>query len=88
MDIIQNAEDFVFNLLKDALPDSYTYHNFNHTQKVVSTSQLLIQHENLDNDEAEAILLAAWFHDAGYINGPQNHESQSVLIAENFLKKT
>lgn len=86
MDIIQNAEDFVFHLLKDALPDSYTYHNFNHTQKVFSAAQLLIQHENLDTIEAEAILVAAWFHDTGYVKGPQNHESHSVVIAQDFLK--
>ncbi|MEW5675626.1 Pycsar system effector family protein [Flavobacterium enshiense] len=86
MNIIQNAEDFVFNLLKESLPDSYTYHNFNHTQKVVTASKNLIQHENINSMEAEIILIAAWFHDTGYTKGFQSHENESITIAKDFLK--
>lgn len=86
MDILQSAEDFVFNLFKDHLPDSYTYHNFNHTQKVVLAVKTLADSEHLDKQESEALLLAAWFHDTGYSKGYSNHEEQSVVIARNYLE--
>lgn len=86
MDIIQNAENFVFNLFKNNLPDSYSYHNFNHTQKVVLAVQTISNNENVDEQESEVLLVAAWFHDIGYIKEFSNHEEQSVLIARNFLE--
>ena len=85
MDILQIAEDFVFNLFKDNLSDSYTYHNFNHTQKVVLAAKTLASNENMDEQESEVLLIAAWFHDTGYIKGFSDHEEQSVLIVRNFL---
>ncbi|MCG2610945.1 DUF5706 domain-containing protein [Flavobacterium sp. SM15] len=87
MDIFQNAEDFVFNLLKDNLSISYTYHNFSHTQKVVNAAKTLISHEAITDTQAEALVMAAWFHDTGYIKGMESHEEQSVLIAKDFLEK-
>lgn len=87
MDILQKAEDFVFNLLKDNLSISYTYHNFNHTQKVVTAAKNLILNEGIKDEQAEIILVAAWLHDTGYTKGFAKHEEQSVLIARDFLKK-
>ncbi|WP_163070131.1 HD domain-containing protein, partial [Acinetobacter nosocomialis] len=37
-------------------------------------------------EDAELLLVAAWLHDAGYIEGDQNHEKRSATIAEAFLK--
>jgi predicted metal-dependent HD superfamily phosphohydrolase len=87
MDIIQNAEDFVFNLLKDNLSISYTYHNFNHTQKVVTAAKHLLLNEKITPEENEILIIAAWFHDTGYIKGFQNHEEQSIIIVRDFLKQ-
>ncbi|TGD59524.1 Pycsar system effector family protein [Flavobacterium humi] len=87
MDILQKTEDFVFNLLKDNLSISYTYHNFNHTQKVVTAAKNLVLNEGIKDEEAEIILVAAWLHDTGYIKGFAKHEEQSVLIARDFLEK-
>ena len=86
MNFIQHAEDFVFNLLKDNLSILYTYHNFNHTQKVVSAAKTLIEKEKIGHDEAEIIQIAAWFHDAGYIKGVEKHEEESVVIVKKFLE--
>lgn len=85
MNFIQHAEDFVFNLLKDNLSNLYTYHNFNHTQKVVAAAKNLIHNEKVNDYDAEAILVASWFHDTGYMKGFANHEEASIIIAKNFL---
>ena len=85
MNFIQHAEDFVFNLFKDNLSNLYTYHNFNHTQKVVTAAKKLIQNEKIDAIEEEAIIVASWFHDVGYTNGSANHEHISAEIAKQYL---
>jgi hypothetical protein len=87
MNLIEQSEDFVSNLLKDKLSNLYSYHNFNHTFNVVNAVKKLCNKENVDDHEREMLLVAAWFHDAGYINGFEDHENESIKIAAKFLKE-
>ncbi|MFV8345339.1 Pycsar system effector family protein [Flavobacterium sp. ZB4P13] len=87
MTLIDQAQDFVSNLLKDKLSILYTYHNFNHTLGVVDAVNTLSDSENLNPSDKEMLLIAAWFHDTGYINGCANHEDLSSAIAADFLKE-
>ncbi len=87
--ILNKAEQHIFELFKNALPRTYLYHNYLHTQRVFETAKEIIDSSEteIDKDSEEAVLLAAWFHDAGYIKGSENHEQRSVEIAEEFLKE-
>lgn len=85
MNLIEQAQDFVYKLLKDKLSDSFIYHNFNHTSDVVEAVKILASQENLTEEELEMLVVAAWFHDTGYIDGVENHEENSVKIAAQFL---
>ncbi|CAD0004501.1 Pycsar system effector family protein [Flavobacterium salmonis] len=87
MNLIEQSEDFISNLLKDKLSNLYTYHNFSHTQSVVNATKELCEKEKVNTDERELLLIAAWFHDAGYTKGYENHENESVKIASEFLKE-
>ncbi|MFH6994289.1 Pycsar system effector family protein [Flavobacterium sp. FlaQc-48] len=87
MNLIEQSEDFVSNLLKDKLSNLYSYHNFNHTLTVVNAVKELCKKEEVKGDEKEMLLVAAWFHDTGYIEGYENHEEESVKIATAFLKE-
>jgi predicted metal-dependent HD superfamily phosphohydrolase len=87
MTFIDQAQDFVCNLLKDKLSVLYTYHNFNHTVGVVDAVKTLSDTEKLDPLDKEILVVAAWFHDTGYINGCTNHEDASCDIAAGFLKE-
>ncbi len=87
MTIIEQAEDFVYKLLKDKLSDSFLYHNFNHTLSVVNAVKTIAIGQKVGEHELELLLLAAWFHDTGYTNCCENHEAVGVNIAENFLKE-
>lgn len=86
MTIIQKAEETVFAHFKDNLSPSYTYHNFNHTLRVVTAVEKLLDKEKVSQDEKTALLLAAWFHDTGYVDGPQSHEKKSVGFLKDFVK--
>ncbi|WP_202700840.1 Pycsar system effector family protein [Flavobacterium sp. UGB4466] len=87
MNLIEQSEDFVSNLLKDKLSNLYSYHNFNHTLTVVNAVKELCKKEDVTAEEKEVLLVAAWFHDSGYINGYEKHEEESVKIATAFLKE-
>ncbi len=87
MSLIQQAEDFVFNLLKDKLSSAYIYHNFNHTSRVVNAVKSIFSEEEISEEDKQIIELAAWFHDTGYTQGTENHEQKSVVIARNFLRE-
>lgn len=85
MDFVQKAENYVFNLFKDKLSSDYIYHNFNHTLRVVANAALIAGEEGLSDEDTETVLLAAWFHDTGYVEGTENHEERSAAMAVDFL---
>ncbi|RDI16043.1 Pycsar system effector family protein [Flavobacterium sp. AG291] len=87
MNIVQEAENFVFGLFKDKLSPDYIYHNFNHTLRVVNNVRIIAAAEGVSKEDTELLLLAAWFHDSAYIDGPVNHEERSGVIAGDFLRE-
>ena len=84
-DHLNKIENFVFNLFKDNLSFDYTYHNFMHTVMVVEALKKLIAHYDLEENEKQNLLIAAWFHDTGYTVSVEQHENHSAEIAENYL---
>lgn len=87
MNLITKAEQFVVQLFKDKLSSDYLYHNIDHTLRVVNAVNLLITNDNLSEEEQEALLLAAWFHDTGYVESCKQHEEIGAGISEQFLKE-
>lgn len=88
IELILRAEQFVTNLLKKELNPNFTYHNLNHTKMVVEGAIVIGNGENLTDEDMEILVLAAWFHDTGYVNGQQSHEEESVRIATEFLEQS
>lgn len=87
MDILEISEDYVKNLFKDRLSSAYTYHNLEHTIQVVDKIKILTKEENVGPEDTENLILAAWFHDLGYVDDADNHEEESRKIASDFLKQ-
>jgi predicted metal-dependent HD superfamily phosphohydrolase len=86
-DIINATEEFVVDFLLQHLDSRYLYHNLQHTQRVVKSTKELLDQYDLNDNEKEVLLLAAWFHDTGYTEGTKNHEECSCKIAREFLGK-
>ncbi|HLP64708.1 Pycsar system effector family protein [Flavobacterium sp.] len=86
MTLLEQAQDYVYRLFKDKLSDSFLYHNFNHTLSVVNAVTTIADAESIIGQDRELLLLAAWFHDTGYVNGCERHEESSVVIVTEFLK--
>lgn len=83
--VVKDAEEYVFNLFKEKLPNDYVYHNFNHTLETVKACKKLSKSYNLTNRDYEVLMLAAWFHDTGYISVYENHEEESVKFMKEYL---
>lgn len=84
-DHLNKIENFVFNLFKDNLSFDYTYHNFMHTVMVVEAVKELIEYYDLNENEKQNLIIAAWFHDTGYTVSLEQHELHSTEIAEKYL---
>ena len=85
-DIVQATDNFIFELIKDRLPNTYIYHNYTHSKRVYKSINEIIEHSQIDVKDATILRLAALLHDTGYTVSRENHEEESVKIAREFLK--
>ncbi|MFD0863519.1 Pycsar system effector family protein [Sungkyunkwania multivorans] len=83
--ILDKTQQYVFKTLNERLSHKYLYHNYSHTQRVVKHVKELIAAENLSEEDAELLELAAWFHDIGFVEGGEGHEEKGALLAKEFL---
>lgn len=84
--LIVEVEKYVVDFLNKKIDQSYVYHNLTHTKSVVKKTKELIEGLEIEEAEANKLIIAAWFHDTGYVNGIEGHEEESVKIATEFLK--
>jgi len=85
--LVEKAEHFVYNLFKHHLAQTFLYHNFTHTQRVLKSVREIIEHSTISKEEAQILELTALLHDTGYIKTIDGHEEESVRIATQFLQE-
>ena len=85
--IVSKAQAYVESLLNEKLAKDIFYHNYPHTERVAKVAEEIARETKLPKDELEILMLAAWFHDTGFINDYENHEMESQKIATEFLQK-
>ena len=81
----QQAYDFLLDKLERELPPYLSYHNAAHTREVVANVQHLVRSEGVSEDEAQMLMAAALFHDAGFLKGYDDHETLSCEVAREYL---
>ena len=86
LNIIQKADNYVFDLFKNANKSNLIFHDYKHTTDVVKAVIEIGKATELKDDELEILTLAAWFHDAGYLEKCEGHEKISSEIAKKFLE--
>lgn len=86
MDITQKSKVYVTNLLTKCLPEKFSFHNLDHTQEVVDAVKTISKQYSLNDDEMEILMVSAWFHDTGFIHFYENHEMESMFIAQSTLQ--
>src|SRR4030065_572846 len=86
-EITKKAADYISNLFKTKLPHKYTYHIYDHTLEVVENCKWIGTESDLNDKELEIVILAAWFHDSGYIEKYDDHEEISIELITGFLQE-
>ncbi|MEM9856027.1 MAG: Pycsar system effector family protein [Bacteroidota bacterium] len=85
--LIQEAQCYVKDLFKEKGSDQLLFHNYRHVKDVADMVTELGMEAKIKTSDLEALELAAWFHDVGYIEGRVDHEARSAKIASEFLRK-
>ena len=83
--LTQESEMFIRDLFKKKIPGTLTYHNTEHTEYVANQARLIGKHSGLSKEEINLVVVAAWFHDSGFVVRSKGHEEESRKIAREFL---
>ncbi|MBP6619579.1 MAG: YitT family protein [Leadbetterella sp.] len=79
--------DLVIERLKNEIPASVAYHNYQHTINVLEHTIYLAENEQIGKSSVELLKTAALFHDTGFIFDPKSegHELRSRNFAQEIL---
>ena len=77
----------ILKRLKEELPADLTYHNYHHTDEVVSEVSLFAAHDQLPEKEYLLLGIAAAFHDAGFLRSSVDNEVIGARIARTALEQ-
>ncbi|WP_345950184.1 HD domain-containing protein [Mucilaginibacter sp. PAMB04274] len=79
------AGAYILQKLQREFPHHFYYHSVEHTQDVYNAAAEIGAQEGLTEYEMKLLLTAAWYHDAGFLEGPNQHEEASCRIALTVL---
>lgn len=80
-----DAKTYILEKLRSELPVNCYYHSYDHTVDMHNSAERIADFEKINDTEKELILIAALFHDAGFIIQADNHEQHSCSIAKEIL---
>lgn len=84
---VEQAGEFILNKLEKELPETYYYHNVDHTRDVYAAAKMIGEAENISDGDMQLLLTAACYHDSGYLNTRYEHEEESCRIAQEHLPR-
>jgi predicted metal-dependent HD superfamily phosphohydrolase len=75
----------ILNKLKAELSENLFYHAVEHTLDVYNCAESIAKEEGVTDSDLKLLLVAAIYHDAGYLIQNKNHEEHSCAIAREYL---
>lgn len=81
----KGAITHILNRLEKELPEHLLYHGHHHTLDVMEATERIANHEGVDEEDLNVLLVAAAYHDSGFIYGPQEHEIAGCEIVRTTL---
>ena len=79
------AIEHILSKLATELPPHLTYHGHHHTVDVLEACERIGRAERLTAGELDLVLVAAAYHDCGFLHGHQNHEERGCETAKAIL---
>jgi predicted metal-dependent HD superfamily phosphohydrolase len=84
-DLIKKARALAEAEFKKSAFDNRPFHNLHHTLDVVKAAEEIGRQSELNEEELESLIIAAWLHDIGYAEGAHEHERKAADKAKTFL---
>ena len=84
--LLIETEQHIHDFFAEHLSANYVFHDPEHTAQTVSAAKVIGEGFKLSSRDMLVLLLATWFHDTGYVQGPTDHEERSCANASAFLK--
>lgn len=75
----------VMDLLEAQIPNTYFYHNVEHTLNVMEHAEEIGKQENCSPQDLELLEVAALWHDTGYVKIYDGHEEESCILVKQNL---
>ena len=85
-DILSDVKKFVGSKFRENGQSENLYHNLTHTAEVVKVTREIAEASAVSKEDLEILLIAAWFHDIGYIDKCEGHEDIGKNYAKEFLE--
>jgi len=83
--LFEQAREFILNKIETELPETFFYHNIDHTRDVRSAAEVIGKAEHISDADMRLLLIAACYHDSGYLVSLCEHEIESCKLAEEHL---
>jgi predicted metal-dependent HD superfamily phosphohydrolase len=83
--IVQESEKFIRDLFEKEIQENLRYHDIIHTEYVAGQAEKIGISSGLSEEELQIVIIAAWFHDSGFVSRSDGHEEESQNIARKFL---
>lgn len=85
LQLLEAVHSHCRKLILNACDERYTYHNWEHTDRVTREAHRIAEQEGLSDEEYLVLLVAALFHDTGYYEERDGHEECGARNAAQFL---
>ena len=85
--MIEKVEEYCRTILTSPQIEKLSFHNFEHTQEVVQNVKYITAAMDINLEDTNLLIVAAWFHDTGFSKAYKGHEEVSMELATNFLVK-
>ena len=83
--ITGESEKYIKDLFEKEIKENLRYHDILHTEYVADQSERIGKNSGLSKEELDIVIVAAWFHDSGFVSRSDGHEEESQNIAREFL---
>lgn len=84
--LLNEVEAHIADFFAQNILPNYVFHDLGHTIQTVAATKIIGEGFRLGSQDMLILVLATWFHDTGYSEGPANHEERSCENAARFLE--
>ena len=84
----EKARQYALERLECELPAALAFHSMEHTRDdVVPATERLAEMEGIEGEDLLLLCMAAWYHDLGFVEQYDDHESISVRMIGEILPR-